>query len=79
MSEQRAPYHTPYHYSKPENRTAYPGSHLELLAEALDTLETEAPESYDEYSTIHQAIEEVLGGSVAPLQLMEWLLQSTST
>ena len=76
MTETRPTYHTLRGRYSDGTRVAYPGSSLERLAEALDTLkEAVSEEVYDEYETVHRAIDEVLFGEVAPERLMEWLLK----
>ncbi len=71
MSETRAPYL--YQRISDGTRVAYPGTHLELLAEALDDLKEIRPDVYEKYQTVHDAIDEVLYGEVPPADLIVWL------
>lgn len=73
MTENPPTYQTLIDQKSSGTRIAYPGSHLECLVEALDTLKTEAPKAYKEYEVIHRSIEEVLFGEVSPSQLIIWL------
>jgi len=75
MTETRPTYHTLRGRIADGTRVAYPGSTLEAIAEAMDDLKAEAPEAYARIETVHQAIDEVLFGMVAPEKLLQWLMQ----